>query len=155
MVEIREKPAWSWLCWRSRTGTLHPCVNTTSIMPAELLAPRPTRSHQLSKFCLFNFTLPSGRHLSDSPQTLSAGRRLIPQAHPPVGSTRISRGRSRAARPAPSVLPGLIQVRGKLLARESCLGHGCRSSSLTSLQTPLAKLVFSKDTYHLNHLSIP
>lgn len=57
------------------------------------------------------------------------------------------------------MLPGLIQVRDELLAGVRHLGRGCRSSPLTSLQTPLqtplAKLVFSKATYHLNHLSIP
>lgn len=42
---------------------------------------------------------------------------------------------------------------GQLLPQS--LGCSYRASALSSLQTPPAKLVFSKATYHLNHLSIP
>lgn len=52
-------------------GTLHPYVNTATVMPAEPPAPKLARSYQLSKFCLFKFILPSGTFTSDFPQTLS------------------------------------------------------------------------------------
>ncbi|KAK2522826.1 myosin regulatory light chain 2A [Columba guinea] len=60
VVGIREKPAQNRPCWGSCAGTLHPYVNTVTIMPAEPPALRPARSYQLGKFVLFKFILLSG-----------------------------------------------------------------------------------------------
>lgn len=70
----------------------------------------------------------------------------IAQAHPPTGP----HGFTGAEESSTEVLPQVNSGRAP-----GCSECRCRSSPLTSLQTPLAKLVFSKATYHLNHLSIP
>lgn len=90
VVGIREKPAQNWPRWGSCAGTLHPYINTVTIMPAEPPALRPARSYQLGKFVLFKFISLSGtftslifpKHSLWRKETYSSA-----SPHPPTGPT--------------------------------------------------------------------